>query len=280
MTLISTGVHTAIARRVERLAESRGYVADLDFVCEHKFIGAELFIEMSYPFPEDLFNKLNAKEQISVEVFIDDENFNKNIAARVIYLPEVQGFIPQQQSAANQLEAMIKALQQANVKYSTTGDIVEIKAMTAKELNSMFSDKFKNKQEKEEEDNSISHYYILNAQKQPLKTIADIAHKWLSIDGNKITAKEQIGGIEVSTVFLGLDHNFSGKGPPVLWETMIFGILNEEGEDENNYCERYTSHADALDGHARAVAWVMELSKDQPKALPAPPRTITIDSLD
>ncbi len=27
----------------------------------------------------------------------------------------------------------------------------------------------------------------------------------------------------VSTVFLGLDHNWSGTGPPILWETMIFG---------------------------------------------------------
>ena len=27
----------------------------------------------------------------------------------------------------------------------------------------------------------------------------------------------------VSTVFLGLDHNFAQKGPPILWETMVFG---------------------------------------------------------
>lgn len=28
--------------------------------------------------------------------------------------------------------------------------------------------------------------------------------------------------IEISTVFLGLDHNFSGEGPPILFETMAF----------------------------------------------------------
>lgn len=31
------------------------------------------------------------------------------------------------------------------------------------------------------------------------------------------------GGIRVSTVFLGLDHSFSDDGPPVLFETMVFG---------------------------------------------------------
>ena len=30
------------------------------------------------------------------------------------------------------------------------------------------------------------------------------------------------GAIIVSTVFLGIDHDHSGVGPPVLWETMIF----------------------------------------------------------
>jgi hypothetical protein len=26
----------------------------------------------------------------------------------------------------------------------------------------------------------------------------------------------------VSTVFLGLDHNFDDEGPPIFWETMVF----------------------------------------------------------
>lgn len=29
--------------------------------------------------------------------------------------------------------------------------------------------------------------------------------------------------VSVSTIFLGLDHNYASTGPPVLWETMIFG---------------------------------------------------------
>jgi hypothetical protein len=49
--------------------------------------------------------------------------------------------------------------------------------------------------------------------------------------------------VRVSTVFLGLDHNFFGKGPPVLWETLVFGgVLDGE-------MDRYTSRAAALEGH-------------------------------
>lgn len=52
----------------------------------------------------------------------------------------------------------------------------------------------------------------------------------------------------VSTVFLGLDHNFSGRGDPVLFETMIFGGALDDGR------WRYCTWADAERGHAEAVA--------------------------
>lgn len=55
--------------------------------------------------------------------------------------------------------------------------------------------------------------------------------------GNKITqeqwvrlfsdqrsiARDKIGNDDVSTVYLGLNHNFYGNGPPLIFETMIFG---------------------------------------------------------
>ena len=34
---------------------------------------------------------------------------------------------------------------------------------------------------------------------------------------------EATDAVRVSTVFLGIDHNFFEKGPPVLWESMVFG---------------------------------------------------------
>ena len=58
-----------------------------------------------------------------------------------------------------------------------------------------------------------------------------------------------VGPYWVSTVPLLIDHNFSGDGTPVLWETMIFGgeVTDEE------YQERYTSVEAARDGHERAI---------------------------
>jgi hypothetical protein len=47
--------------------------------------------------------------------------------------------------------------------------------------------------------------------------------------------------VDVSTVFLFHDHGFRG-GPPVIWETMVFGYPGE-----GQY--RYTSPIDAIKGH-------------------------------
>lgn len=54
-------------------------------------------------------------------------------------------------------------------------------------------------------------------------------------------------GSVVSTVFLGLDHNFTEVGDPVLWETMVFG------EDGGEICLRYSSEEEAIQGHDRTV---------------------------
>lgn len=39
--------------------------------------------------------------------------------------------------------------------------------------------------------------------------------------------QETVCGLMVSTVFLALDHNWSSKGPPILWETMVFDRNSE-----------------------------------------------------
>jgi hypothetical protein len=50
----------------------------------------------------------------------------------------------------------------------------------------------------------------------------------------------------VSTVFLALDHNL-GDGPPLLWETMIFG------GPHHGFQDRYTTRAAAEAGHLDAI---------------------------
>jgi hypothetical protein len=62
----------------------------------------------------------------------------------------------------------------------------------------------------------------------------------------RIVGRTTVGPLVVSTVFLGLDHGWLREGPPIVFETMIFG-----GTDE--YCERYATRAQAEAGHAEAV---------------------------
>lgn len=60
-------------------------------------------------------------------------------------------------------------------------------------------------------------------------------------------AQDMIGDVRVSTVFLGLDHNFDDEGPPLLFETMVFGgSLDEE-------TERYATWEQAEAGHAAMI---------------------------
>jgi hypothetical protein len=58
--------------------------------------------------------------------------------------------------------------------------------------------------------------------------------------------------IRVSTVFLGLDHNFIGSGPPILYETMVFGgVLDGE-------MDRYATREEAMIGHQEMCRRVCE----------------------
>jgi hypothetical protein len=94
-------------------------------------------------------------------------------------------------------------------------------------------------------------YYIetKDGQVSQVDNIMDWA-RYFSAD-DRVVAKTELAGVEVSTVFLGLDHNF-GEGPPILYETMVFGgPLDEE-------MERYHTRAEAAAGHEMMVARVRD----------------------
>jgi hypothetical protein len=57
------------------------------------------------------------------------------------------------------------------------------------------------------------------------------------------------GDVLVSTVLLGIDHNFGLGGPPIIFETMVFG---PEGMGEQDM-DRYATKEQAREGHARMV---------------------------
>jgi hypothetical protein len=98
----------------------------------------------------------------------------------------------------------------------------------------------------------MSDYYILK-NGEPAKADNVLAWgRWFEgADEERRVAADEIGDVRVSTVFLGLDHGY-GEGPPVLYETMIFG-----GEHDD-YQERYSTRAEAEAGHARAVTLVKQ----------------------
>ncbi len=70
-------------------------------------------------------------------------------------------------------------------------------------------------------------------------------------DADRSVASTDIGDIRVSTVFLGIDHNFVG-GTPILFETMVFGL------DDDEMCDRYATWAEAVIGHKKTCSKVRE----------------------
>ena len=64
---------------------------------------------------------------------------------------------------------------------------------------------------------------------------------------------DTIDGQHVSTVWLGLSRNLYGDdGPPLIFETMIFGGPHDQ------YCDRYSTEEAALAGHNRTVEALRE----------------------
>jgi len=69
----------------------------------------------------------------------------------------------------------------------------------------------------------------------------------------------EVEGNRISTVWLGLDHEWRpGNRPPLIFETMVF---DEKGHD--CYCERYSTWQEAEEGHKRAIKWAMDGCKEE-----------------
>ena len=93
----------------------------------------------------------------------------------------------------------------------------------------------------------MTNKYILEGNTP--KAVEDIFEwaKWFETADRHVAETHLSNNVRISTVFLGLDHSFSG-GEPILFETMIFG-----GE-HNNYQERYSTWEEAEAGHEKAVS--------------------------
>jgi hypothetical protein len=90
-------------------------------------------------------------------------------------------------------------------------------------------------------------HYVLIGQSPVIEPDLMAWARWFEA-ADRIVAQTQIEATVISTVFLGLDHHY-GKGPPLLFETMIF----TDGEAEN-YQKRCSTWLEAEAQHASAVS--------------------------
>lgn len=95
------------------------------------------------------------------------------------------------------------------------------------------------------------HWILEGTEPQP-------CHDWLLWaiwyeKSNRRIAMHRVRGVCVSTVFLGLDHGW-GDGPPILFETMVFGGFFHD------YQRRYATYEDADAGHREALRRVARWS--------------------
>lgn len=103
-------------------------------------------------------------------------------------------------------------------------------------------------------------YYRLDEDNNTIK--CDLLEWCLLYETDEGQAKRRVAfdlvdGMDISTVFLGLDHNYFG-GKPILFETMIF---NKSGDDI--YQRRYHTWQESEIGHEKAKEWVKNGCKDE-----------------
>lgn len=73
---------------------------------------------------------------------------------------------------------------------------------------------------------------------------------------NRFILHTKIGKYTISTVDLGLNHQFNDNLPPLYYETMIF---SDDGDNAyKSYQVRYSTIEEAINGHDIAVDFVKE----------------------
>lgn len=99
--------------------------------------------------------------------------------------------------------------------------------------------------------------YILNERGEPVAEPDIEAYcEWFGRT-DRCVGRDVVHGFLVSTVFLGIDHDWTGRGPPVLWETMVFGPGDPTVEGVEGFQVRCSgSREQALAQHDRVVLWV------------------------
>ncbi len=101
----------------------------------------------------------------------------------------------------------------------------------------------------------MGKYYVLKGKKAvPVGDVTEWAKQFDGID--RIVAKTDIKNVRISTVFLGLDHQW-GVGTPLIFETLVFGGKFDQEMD------RYSTWEEAEEGHKKMVTKVKEVTTDE-----------------
>ncbi len=81
--------------------------------------------------------------------------------------------------------------------------------------------------------------------------------KWFQESPDQHLADTMQRDVRISTVFLGIDHSFGMGGPPILFETMIFGGRYEgDMQRAATYDEALAYHANAVKNVERSQGWL------------------------
>jgi len=92
----------------------------------------------------------------------------------------------------------------------------------------------------------VGRYYSRQGRELSLMEWA-LSYENMTEEARRVARTALDGEVVVSTVWLGLDHQWAPAGPPLIFETMIFGGPLD-GETW-----RYATEEQALAGHAYAV---------------------------
>ena len=95
----------------------------------------------------------------------------------------------------------------------------------------------------------MGHWILVD--REPVKCTLLEWGAWFETN-ERIIEHTDIDDVRISTVFLGIDHSFSFDpgGPPILFETMIFG------GDHDQYQTRCATYDEAKKMHTKAL-WLV-----------------------
>lgn len=94
-------------------------------------------------------------------------------------------------------------------------------------------------------------YYVLDENHEPVPATMMAWARFFEDRDKCRVARDEIDGVVISTVFLGLNHQWI-DGPPLIFETMIFGGQHDD------WMQRTSTWAEAEETHAFAVAMVKQ----------------------